>query len=203
VPTNYPGLHVGQIQVANWDAQSAAAWNDFVSAAAGGTFYHLHEWSKINRECLGHDSSMLSATSNGELQGVLPLTRVRSALFGDILCSMPFVNYGGPCCSTPEALSALLSAAQSLADDMGVRHLELRCADVVATNMTLSTRKVSMSIALAPDPETLWNAFSSKHRTNIRRSYKNELVVSPGGLELLQTFYDVMQVSWRDLGTPL
>ena len=60
-----------------------------------------------------------------------------------------------------------------------------------------------MTISLAPDPDTLWNAFTSKHRKNVKRAYKNELLVKSGGIELLPQFYTLMEESWRNLGTPL
>ncbi len=61
-----------------------------------GSFYHLHEWSGINQHALRNPSFNLIARAGGEIRGVLPLTLVASPLFGRVLCSMPFVNYGGP-----------------------------------------------------------------------------------------------------------
>lgn len=194
---------MNQVQVAECAAGQIPAWNDFVAANPGGTFYHLAQWADINRAALGHKTTLLAASCQGQLQGVMPVTHVSSPFFGRILCSMPFVNYGGPCAATAEAQAALIGAAKALADARRVRYLELRSAAPLETDMTASTHKISMSIDLQSDPDLLWNAYSSKHRTNIRRSYKNELEVTSGGIELLQVFYDVMQASWRDLGTPL
>src|SRR6185436_530485 len=100
------------------------------------------------------------------------------------------------------ATQALISAAQKQAKEFGADYLELRCANALTTDMQVSTRKISMHIELAPDPDTLWNKFSSKHRTNIRRAQKNNLEVRSGGIELLDVFYSVMEQSWRALGTP-
>lgn len=194
----FPGLEIRDL------ADSAAAeWNEHVAATPGGSFYHLHDWSGINRDCFGHRSAMLGAYREGHLAGVLPLTLVDSAAFGRILCSMPFVNYCGPCAQDPEVSLALVAHAQTVARDRRARYLELRCAAPVATELPASTRKISMTLALAADPDEVWNAYSSKHRTSIRRSYKNDLSVVSGSMELLDTFYAVMEESWRNLGTPL
>jgi lipid II:glycine glycyltransferase (peptidoglycan interpeptide bridge formation enzyme) len=48
----------------------------------------------------------------------------------------------------------------------------------------------------------LWNAYTSKHRKNVKRAYQNNLQVTSGGKELLDVFYSVMEQSWRALGTP-
>jgi FemAB-related protein (PEP-CTERM system-associated) len=196
-------MTAGPVQVREVDHASAAAWNDHIALTPGGSFYHLHEWSKINRESFGHQSLMLGAYRDGRLAGALPLTLVASPAFGRILCSMPFVNYGGPCAAEPEVSRALVEQARALARERRVRYLELRCAEPLATDLPASTRKISMRLALAPDPDQVWNAYSSKHRTSIRRSYKNELAVVSGTTELLDTFYTVMEESWRNLGTPL
>lgn len=178
-------------------------WNAFLSGHAGGSFYQLFDWTEINSKSFGHANLSLVARQHGAIVGVLPLTLVKSRLFGRILCSMPFVNFGGPCSSSPEARSALGRAAAALADETSVDYLELRCATAIETDLPVSLRKISMTLDLAPDAQTLWNAFTSKHRTNIRRAEKNGLAVKSGGRELLPTFYDVMHQSWHSLGTPL
>jgi FemAB-related protein (PEP-CTERM system-associated) len=191
------------LRVSAHPPEAARAWNDFLAARPGGSFYHLHEWSQLNRRALGHEPIYLSAQGGGGLRGVLPLTLVKSALFGRILCSMPFVNFGGPCALDAAAALALVARARQLAREHRANYLELRCTEPLATDMQLSTRKISMSIALDRDPEALFGRFTSKHRTNIRRAIKNDLVTTSGGAELLPVFYSVMEQSWRQLGTPL
>jgi FemAB-related protein (PEP-CTERM system-associated) len=185
------------------ESRDDRGWNAYAAGHAAGTFYHLHEWSRINRELFGHESHMLAAMAGGNVVGILPLTLVKSRLFGRILCSMPFVNYGGPCATSPAIAAQLVDAARVRSVALKANYLELRCAAPLDTDMTASTRKISMTLKLAADPEVLWNKYSSKHRTNIRRSYKNGLTVKSGGLDLLPTFYAVMEESWRTLGTPL
>ncbi|MFO7305199.1 MAG: FemAB family PEP-CTERM system-associated protein [Gammaproteobacteria bacterium] len=185
------------------DADDRAEWNAFLASREDGSFYHLYEWREINARALGHESVYLAARAHGQIVGVLPLTFVRSRLFGRILCSLPFVNFGGPCASDDEVVRALLHAAKCKADELGADYMELRCVRPLETDWPVSLRKVSMTIELNADPDVLWNSFTSKHRTNVRRSYKNGLQVRSGHAELLPTFYALMEQSWRSLGTPL
>jgi FemAB-related protein (PEP-CTERM system-associated) len=193
----------GRLRIELCDAADAEAWDRYVSRHPQGTFYHLHAWSEVNRAALGHRSFYLLARDESGIRGVLPLTLVSSRLFGRILCSMPFVNYGGPCADDEATSRALIAEAVRRANELRADTLELRCAQPQPTELAVSHRKVSMSLELRPDPDQVWNAFSSKQRTNIRRSYKNELSVRSGGRELLPVFYSVMAASWRSLGTPL
>jgi FemAB-related protein (PEP-CTERM system-associated) len=179
------------------------SWDAFV-AANHGSLYHLFDWKKINEQSLGHDCEYLAARdAAGTIEGILPLVFVKSRLFGRILCSMPFMNYGGPVTATPRAAAALTRAASERAQALGADYLELRCPSALETTMPVSLRKVSMTVPLQSDPEALFNSFSQKHRKNIRRAQKNELTVRKGGIDLLDDFFHILELSWRSLGTPM
>lgn len=195
----------GDLAIAIRDATDAdaALWDEYLATNPAACFYHLFGWRRIVRESLGLDPIYLIASSGGKVVGVLPLVYLESRLFGRILCSMPFLNYGGPCASTERALRQLTSAAMERAGQMGVDYLELRCAGALPVDLVAATHKVSMTIALNADPDVLWNGFKSKHRTNVRRAAQEGLTVQSGGMELLEEFYSVLENSWHHLGTPL
>jgi FemAB-related protein (PEP-CTERM system-associated) len=179
------------------------AWNEFVGSCSDGSFYHLFEWASVNRKYLGAQTVYLAAEEEGRLTGILPLVLVSSRLFGRILCSMPFVNFGGPRATGPNIEQGLARAAMVKADELAVDYLELRCTGELDLGLPVSLRKVSMTIELAANPDVLWNGYTSKHRKNVKRAYKNGLVVEAGGVELLSAFYSVIEDSWHSLGTPL
>jgi FemAB-related protein (PEP-CTERM system-associated) len=185
-------------------AESRSAWDACVAAHPSGTFYHLFDWKNFHEQECGHQCDyLLARAADGGLRGVLPLVYLRSRLFGRILCSMPYVNYGGPVAADAAVAAALAQRAAARAGELGADYLELRCNSPLETAMEASLRKVSMTIALKPDAEELFKGFTSKHRTNIRRAQKNGLTVTAGGAELLPVFYELMRHSWRSLGTPL
>jgi FemAB-related protein (PEP-CTERM system-associated) len=178
-------------------------WDAFIASRAEGPFYHLFAWKRLNEEVFHHRTEYLVAQRAGTIEGVLPLVFVTSPVFGRILCSVPFMNYGGPVAATTEAAAALTAHAINISDGLHADHLELRCAQPLKTDMPVSLRKVSMTIELDSDAEKLWQGFHAHHRKNVRRAQKNELEVRVGGIELLDAFYRVLQLSWRSLGTPL
>lgn len=184
-------------------ALDAERWNGFLDRAPQSNFYQLYEWERVNREALGHSTHFLLAEDGDDrVQGVIPLVRIRSRLFGDMLVSMPFVNYGGPAADDAEIESLLVREASRLAEELGTDYLEIRSARPVG-RLPAQTNKVSMTVPLDPDPDVVWRAFKSKHRNNIKSVQRDDVEVRSGGRELLDPFYELMAVSWRDLGTPL
>ncbi len=191
------------IDIAACTRREAEAWDGFLQSREDSSFYQLFAWKEINEQCFGHETVYLAARKEGRVVGVLPLVLVQSRLFGKILCSMPFVNFGGPCAVDADIEGALLQHAAEEAERRRVDYLELRATRRFQRAMPTSDHKVSMTIALNNDPEAQWAAFKSKHRTAIRRTYKNDIHVEHGREELLDTFYALICAGWRDLGTPI
>lgn len=191
-----------ELQVRRAGASDRDAWNRFLGEAPGGNHYQRFEWMELNQRCLGHVPMGLMAEEGGRALGILPLSRVRSRLFGDLLVSMPFVNFGGPLPATGAVAERLLQEARSISLSEGCDYLEIRSFHAHGGFMH-SDRKVSMTIPLQESEDAIWNSFSRKHRKNVRRAEKNEVDVSVGGAEMIAPFYRVMERSWRSLGTPL
>ena len=183
--------------------ESLEIWNRFVHESPSAGFYHRFEWKCVNENEFGHRTYYLASVSNGGIDGILPMVLIRSRLFGNILCSLPFLNFCGPSSNTIAAETALLQHAYQIAEQEGVDYFEIRSLRVCDSELPMSSNKVSMTVPLASDPDLLWDAFTSKHRNNIRRAYKSGLHVKSGNLELLDTYYDLLSRSWRDLGTPV
>jgi FemAB-related protein (PEP-CTERM system-associated) len=185
------------------DDSHAARWDAYVAASPSSTFYHRWAWRAINKDELGHRTFSLAAMEGDAIVGVFPIVQVKTRLFGNILCSMPFVNYGGPSADSPAIEQALLAAAAGLKEREGADYLEVRSRQPLASPWPTSTHKVSLVIDLQPDPEILFKAFTTKHRQEIRRAYKNDFTTRFGGAELLDDFYAVLSESWHMHGTPL
>ena len=196
-----------KISIKPIDSSQGNQWNQFLESDSNASFYHLYEWSQINESCLGNKSYFLAAMdADNTVVGAFPLVHVNSLLFGNILCSMPFVNFGGPCGASVEIQDRLLQESIALSRTLSADYLEIRSTRELDTRqdpLHTSLHKVSMSLQLESNPDVVWNGFSSKHRTNIRRAYKNNLTVKHGHLDLLDDFYRVLAGSWKNHGTPI
>ncbi len=180
---------------------AATEWDDFVRSQSGWTSFHLAAWKPLVEEVFGHECPYLVARgASGRMEGVLPLVRVRSAIFGHYLVSMPFVNYGGPLGSI-EAVRALAAHAVALADTGRVKLLELRSPVELPLDLPVSHRKVTVVLDLPADVEALRKHIGSKLRSQVKRPEKEGVTVRFGA-DQVDPFHEVFSRHMRDLGTP-
>lgn len=191
------------MKIITCDRTHGPAWDAYIAAAPGGSFYHRFGWKAINERELDHATAFLAAHDGERIVGVLPLVQVKSWLFGNIACSMPFVNYAGPVADSPEIEGALIDAARGVCDTWKVDYCELRSRRFLGDGLPSTLHKVSLTLALEKDPDVHWNGFKTGHRQDIRRAAKQGFTTRFGGMDLLDPFYDVLSESWRNLGTPL
>jgi FemAB-related protein (PEP-CTERM system-associated) len=178
------------------------AWDQFVGDSEGATFCHLSAWREILYDALGHDSHYLIARDEaGAWEGVLPLVRVRSRIFGDYLLSMPFLNDGGPL-GNGVAQARLAAHALEMARRFNVKLLELRMRAAQPTALTPVRRKVTVMMPLPATADALMSMFPSKLRSQIRRPLREGMRVAFGA-EQRAPFYEVFARNMRDLGTPV
>ena len=79
-----------------------------------------------NRAGFGHRTYYLIAERGGAMTGVLPLTHVKSLLFGSSLISNAFGVQGGPIAEDSDSLQSLEAEAVRLMDAISAPVLELR-----------------------------------------------------------------------------
>lgn len=178
------------------------AWDEFVTAHPSATGYHAWAWRNVFEQSFGHGSVYLMAVRTGtdKIQGVLPLTEIKSRLFGRSMTSLPFVNYGGVVADSEPVARALLDAGADVARAHGCRHIELRHTQRLFDDRPFRQHKVAMRLPLAAG---MWDRLDRKVRNQVRKAEKSGLTVERGGAELAPEFYAVFARNMRDLGTPV
>jgi FemAB-related protein (PEP-CTERM system-associated) len=162
-------------------------------------------WLSVLEESFGHTVYMLEAFDGDRTTGLLPLAFVHSFLFGRYLVSLPYLNSNGIIAVDEGTRHRLVDRAVQLADELRVRHLELRHEQAVEHPALTGrlTSKVHMRLPLPDFPGPLWERFPAKVRNQVRKGEKSGLCVAWGGIELLPEFYAVFSRNMRDLGTPV
>ena len=178
-------------------------WDDFVHKHPESRGPHLWHWKTVIEKSFGHRCHYLAAREHGELRGVLPLTHLRSRLFGSFLISVPFLNYGGIVATDEAAYRALYEHAIALGKELQVAHLELRHVAPALSGAPTKQHKVSMLLELPDNPDTLMNGFKAKLRSQIKKPVKEGLTANFGREDELDNFYEVFAINMRDLGTPV
>lgn len=176
--------------------------SEFVRRMPGAKLCYVPAWTRMVEDAFGHKGFYLCARQEGGICGVLPLTQVKSRLFGNRMISQPFSDYGGALVTSPEALDALYRRAVEIARENHCESIEFRNTQAWPYKLYLRTDKVSMCLPLAPDPQTVWQALRHKTRNRVRKAQTEGLVVTSGGVELLDEFYQVWTIRMHELGTP-
>ena len=93
------------------DLTDPRQWDPYVTGHPDGSLYHLCRWDRVLPRVTGHRLMRLAAVDRGQVKGVLPLVFMRSLLFGRMLVSMPYFNYGGILADDPPVAADLYEAA--------------------------------------------------------------------------------------------
>ncbi|MFL1463410.1 FemAB family XrtA/PEP-CTERM system-associated protein [Roseococcus sp. DSY-14] len=187
------------------DAASAPAWDAFVRARPDGTFFHLSPWAAVIRGAFGHATPYVMAEQDGAVVGVLPLARMRTRLFGDVLSSTPFCVYGGSLAATPEAAAALEAHALALRDRLGAPVLEFRrrgAADAGWTGRPPLYFTFRKPIQLTgDDAKDMAANIPRKQRAEVRKAIEKFGLRSLSNSDT-RTLHRVYAESVRNLGSP-
>lgn len=189
------------IEVTQLTARDHVRWDDFVEGCADATFCHRAGWQTVIEQAFGHQTCFLMAERDGRIEGVLPLARVKSLLFGDSLVSLPFCVYGGIAATSEDAAEALDSAAQAHAAECAVDHLEYRHIRPVHPDWPTKDLYVTFRKAIEPDVEANMQAIPRKQRRMVRQGIKAGL--HSAFEDNTDTFFDIFAQNVHRLGTPV
>ncbi len=171
-------------------------------AHPGGTFFHLVGWKRVIERAFRHPTHYLIAERGGIIAGVLPLTHVKSLLFGSSLISNAFAVRGGPIATDEESLRALEGEAVRLMEVLAVPILELR--DFSASRSNWPSKPglyATFRRELDPIVERNLKAIPRKQRAMVRKGMRHELRSEiDDGIDRL---YRIYAESVRNLGTPV
>ena len=168
----------------------------FVRAHPQATPFHLPTWSRAVERGCGQRARFLIAERDGAIVGYLPLTEMRSPLFGKALVSSGFAVDGG---ILGEGIEALAMAARGL----GYPSIELRGGPAPTGWPVDTTSALGFARPLAADDEAELLAIPRKQRAEVRKALANDLEVITGGQELADEHYRIYAESVRNLGTPV
>jgi FemAB-related protein (PEP-CTERM system-associated) len=180
------------VAVRPFQAGDERRWDDFVLAHPAGTFFHLCGWRRVIERAFHHRTHYRLAERGGTVTGVLPLTHVKSLLFGSSLISNAFAVRGGTIAADGESLRALEHEAVQLMGTLGVP---------VADWPSRLDLYAMFRRPLAASNEQNLKAIPRKQRAMVRKGIANGLRSEiDDGVDRL---YRVYAESVRNLGTPV
>ena len=178
----------------------------FVRAHPEGTPFHLPAWLDAIESGTGQRAHLLVAERAGRIEGVLPLTAIRSMLFGKALVSSGFAVGGGVLADDPGVADALVEAGWALAGKLGCPSLELRGGGMPAGDgwQHKTESHAGFVRPLGRDDEAELKAIPRKQRAEVRKALGGELTVGIGRAAVDRAaHYAIYAESVRNLGTPV
>jgi FemAB-related protein (PEP-CTERM system-associated) len=188
------------------DAAECARIAAFVCGHAEGTPFHLPAWSRAVAEGCGQRShTLIAERADGAIEGVLPMTEIRSRLFGRALVSNGFAVGGGILADTATAGNVLAEAGWALALKLGCPSLELRGGGIPDGDWIAEEGAyVGFTRPIAATDEAELTAIPRKQRAEVRKALTLDLDVTVGsGKADRKAHYAVYAESVRNLGTPV
>ncbi len=179
----------------------SARWDEFVLACPQATFFHRAGWQSVIEGAFGHKTWFYYAESGGRIVGVLPLAQIKSRLFGHSLASLPFCVYGGIATESEAARRALDAAAQKLAAQLQVGHLEYRNLQAQHSDWHTKDLYVTFRKEILPDEEQNMQAIPRKQRAMVRKGIKFGLQSEID--DNTDRFFAAYSASVHRLGTPV
>lgn len=170
-----PVFATGQQTLHLLQPHERARWDAFVRACPDATFFHLSGWQKVIEESFGIKTWFYYVQQDGQIQGVLPLAEIKSRLFGHSLGAMPFCVYGGVAAVDDGARLLLDEAADKLARELGVGHLEYRgMTRAHPDDASWHTKELYVTFRkeISADDEANMNAIPRKQRAMVRKGIK-------------------------------
>jgi FemAB-related protein (PEP-CTERM system-associated) len=161
--------------------------------------FHLPEWSlAVERGCRQRAHLLVAEDERGAITGLLPLTEMRSPLFGSALVSTGFGVGGGVLGDGAEALG---EAAWRLAQDLGCASVELRGGVLPQGWERREGTYASFVRDIPAEDDAILKAIPRKQRAEVRRALGFGLDVTVG--RDTAAHYRVYSESVRNLGTPV
>jgi len=191
-----------RVQVSLLETSAEREWDDFVRAAPEGTFFHLAGWKRVVEKTFGHRTFYLAARRGNAIVGVLPLTQVKSFLFGNSLISNAFCVHGGILAADDECGDALRAQAIAIAEREKVDCVELRSMNTSHTGWVAKENLyATFKRPLMADPEANMKAIPRKQRAMVRKGIANGLTSECD--DNIARLHHVYAHSVRNLGTPV
>lgn len=185
------------------DAAEVRRIEGFV-ADTEASLFHRPAWLSAAEAGTGQRAAGLVAERFGTVTGWLPLTEVRSALFGKALVSSGFGVGGGIVAASDNAAEALAQAAKGYAVEGCFAGVELRGGPVPEGWDSWSDKHCGFERALAADDEAELLAIPRKARAEVRKGLGFGLRISVGRcVDDLAAHYACYSASVRNLGTPV
>jgi FemAB-related protein (PEP-CTERM system-associated) len=183
-------------------------WDEFILRHPKASPYHLFAWKKAIEEAYKHKSIYLYAEKNNQIIGGLPIVHLHLPGIVNEMVSLPFCDVGNCISESKDAQDLLCDEALHYKEKNKVKSFQIR-GELFQTDTVLEkfemreTGKVRMFLELTGSSDELFKSFKSKLRSQVRKAEKNGVKFIWGGVEDIDSAYNVFSKNMHELGSPV
>ena len=191
-----------QVRIEPLDKNCEAEWEEFVFRHPRATFFHQLGWKRVMERTYGYEQRYFCARRGAQITGIAPAFIVSNWVMGRCLLSLPFAVYGGVCAADAESEKALVLHLEQQSCALELEYLELRNRNGgIRPGYHANPRYATFTLPLTSDTGAIFRSFPKDIRYMIRKGEKAGLRAERG-FHQLGSFYELMLVNLRRLGTP-
>ena len=186
------------------DPGECARIEAYVADHPSAELFHRPLWSRaVELGCRQRSHYLVAEDPRRGLVGCLPLTDVRSPLFGRALVSVGFGTGGGVLADDPAAAARLIDAGWELARRLGCATMELRGGDIPDGWTVRDDAYAGFAKPLPQGEAAILKSIKRRHR-GVRRARDLGVVARVGrGPRDRAEHFEVYGESMRNLGSPV
>ncbi len=194
------GVTIRQVNLT--DRDESARIDAFVRGHPQGSAFHRPAWTRaVERGCGARGHYLVAENGDAAVVAVLPLSHVKSALFGSALVSVAFGVGGGVLAHGATGVEALIEEALAIAARLKIPTVELRGGALPLSDWLIDDQSyLSFVRPLAASDDDELAAIPRKQRAEVRRALGLDLIVEIGDRD---AHYAVYAESVRNLGSPV
>ena len=188
------------------DARDREEIDRFVADHSDAQLFHRPQWIRaVERGCGARAHYLVAEGERGELRGLLPLSEVRSPLFGNSLVSAGFGVGGGILAADADAVERLGEAAWALALERGCTDVELRGGTTPAGPWNpVDGVYAAFAADLPSGDEAILQSIRRRQRAQVRRAQEEGFEYRVGNEAAdLDAHFQTYSISMRNHGTPM
>ncbi len=171
-----------KLDTTNTSAPLPATWNTFLQNQKENTFFYHPSWIQLLSRLYGYQfTPLVTHTSTGEINGVLPLYTMRSSISGKRMVSLPFSDHCPLSATDDQSANTLVDQAIEMVQQQKGRYLELRTgfhpllaerSDLVSSDLYVRWR-----LPLTDDIEALWKGLRRPVQHQVKKAEKRGVKV--------------------------
>lgn len=175
-------------------------WESFVERHPRSSVFHRAKWLRALKRVYGYEPvAFTSCSPDSPLTNAIAFCKVRSALTGNRLVSLPFSDHCEPLVNSGREMEALIAEFVASGPEKGWKYVEIRPVTASPAGFSISETYLFHTLSLIrPEAELFQSFHRDCIRRKIARAERESIEYDEGYSEAhLQRFYRLMVMTRR------